>query len=711
MSDEQTITRKEFPNGDVVLDEGNGLVYRAGDAVYMVELDLPKRPLSDEPYGVDLVRTTEDDKGLAREQRLTLAEYRSQMAAEEHVREVEQTLLDQGRDRLSAEMNLVAAMPYETGEPLYLVGLYPPAPDTDSATLNVLRIDGEQLDIAPVARGPVAEMAAIEQRLFEMQAKGATGVFLKAATAEAVRSHTLAPNTSLFAMEGVELTVDSSPAFDTGNTPPEWEEHPDWPDRSGWDQPRTSQPAALVLPVTFDDDMTPFDTQGRYVPHHHDETDTVHFFSVVDRPSDSPLPEDILHELRYFRAQKTEEDIVIHDSLPVMPVSDPTTSPWPLPALHLHLEDGDLDAAQTLTRDTAGDHGLPFPDRLPALGVAEPQPRPETGWYHFDAALVSATPQGVDDGYSVGVVDVYANHENGQWAARYLPMGEFDTLNEALAYQQQTLFSRITEERETALSPDGFNRCPTVYERIALAEADAALTDLLEQNDGHYPPDYDGDHEPAWEPLTSKEWLAYRDHVQVVTEHVYDTERIRETLPTATPQLADDALITASVKPDSPYLQAEDFVFEDFKPQDIAPTWRLDIVPARDPEGAPLGYSAVCVVDFSDLAETLSPDSPERGQWLEVAQFATEECAQQFREDFMSVAGMEEMSHLPGPGFAEAVAGDLGMSGGWQVMDKEALEKLKAGEWGIEHPAEAWQPRLNEVSSPAQEAAYLDLDL
>ncbi len=53
----------------------------------------------------------------------------------------------------------------------------------------------------------------------------------------------------------------------------------------------------------------------------------------------------------------------------------------------------------------------------------------------------------------------------------------------------------------------------------------------------------------------------------------------------------------------------------------------------------------------------------------------------------------------------------LSSSGGWQVMDKESLEKLKAGEWGVEHPAEKWQPRLNEASSPALEAAYLDLDL
>ncbi len=141
MTEQQTITRKEFPNGDVALDEGKGLVYRTADAAYHVELDLPTRPLSDEPYGVDLVRTTHDTDGLEHQQRLTLAEYRSQMAAEEHVREVEQTLRDQGRVGLDAEMNLVSAMPFEADEPLYLVGLYPPDPDADSAVLNVLRFD------------------------------------------------------------------------------------------------------------------------------------------------------------------------------------------------------------------------------------------------------------------------------------------------------------------------------------------------------------------------------------------------------------------------------------------------------------------------------------------------------------------------------------------------------------------------------------------
>lgn len=706
MTDEQTITRKEFPNGDVALDEGAGLVYRTADAAYSVELDLP-RPLSDEPYGVDLVRTTNDAEGQARQQRLTLAEYHSQMSAEEHVREVEQTLLDQGRAGLDAEMNLVAAMPFESDEPLYLVGLYPPAPEADSATLNVLRIDGERLDIAPVARGPVAEMAAIEQRLFEVQAEGDVDVFLKAATAEAVRSQTLAPNTPLFFVEGVDVGADKPLALDSNPTPAGWEDHPDWPDASAWNQPPTPRPAALVLPVTFGENMTPFDAQGRYVPHHHDEANTVHFFSVIDRPSDSPLPEDVSHELRYFRAHKGDDNIVIHDSQPVMPVVDPATSPWPLPALGMYLEEGDLAAAQTLVRKTAGDLGLAFPDRLPTLGVDAPEPTPETGWYHFDAALVSATPQGVDDGYSVGVVDVYANHEDSRWAARYLPMGEFDTLDEALSYQQQTLLTRVAEDRASAFSPAGFNNSPALFERIALAETDAALTDLLEQHDGHYPPDYESDHEPDWEPLTSKEWEAYRDHVRVVTEIVPGTGAIRDNLPTATPRFADETLVAASIQPDAPYLQAEDF-----DPQDIALTWRLDIVPARDPDGAQLGYSAVCTIDMTELVGAVAPNRPERAQWLEVAQFQTEERATKFRDDFMSLVGADDLGNITGPELAGVIADDLEMDSRWQVMDGAELEQLKAEKWSLSHQPEHWRPRLDEVSpQQAIEAASFDLDL
>lgn len=462
------------------------------------------------------------------------------------------------------------------------------------------------------------------------------------------------------------------------------------------------------LPVTFDDDLTPRDAQGRYLPHYRDAAEAVHFFAIAERSADSALPDDTTRELHYVRAQKTAQNSVAYDAQPVMPVTEPGASPWPLPALNYYLEEGDLATAQALARDTARIHDVPFPDRLPDLATFPAAP----GWMHFDAALVLAGPQSIEDGHTVGVVDVYADHTHGAWAARYLPMGEFDTLDEALAYQQQTLLTRLTEDRASAFSPAGFNDSPAIYERIALAEADAALTDLLEQSDGQYPPDYGGSHEPAWEPLTSNEWDAYRDHVRGVVEALPDRPPVHDALPTAAPGFADDSLVDASAQPDAPYLPAQDFDFEDVEPQDSAPTWRLDIVPAQDPDGAQLGYSAVCVVDFADLAEAVSPDAPPRAQWLEVAQFQTEDRAQQFREDFMSLVGAEELGNITGPALAGVIAEDLEIDSQWQTMDKQTLEQLKAEKWSLTHRRDHWRPRLDEVSPPqAIEISGFDLDL
>jgi len=42
----------------------------------------------------------------------------------------------------------------------------------------------------------------------------------------------------------------------------------------------------------------------------------------------------------------------------------------------------------------------------------------------------------------------------------------------------------MAEDPDSALAVDGFNRSPAAYERIAQADADAALTDLIEYYDG-----------------------------------------------------------------------------------------------------------------------------------------------------------------------------------------------------------------------------------
>jgi hypothetical protein len=115
-------------------------------------------------------------------------------------------------------------------------------------------------------------------------------------------------------------------------------------------------------------------------------------------------------------------------------------------------------------------------------------------------------------------------------------------------------------------------------------------------------------------------------------------------------------------------------------------------------------------VDFGDLAETLSPEAPQRAQWLEVAQFQTEERAKQFKDDFMSLTGSEELDHVTGPALAGVIADDLGMESRWQIMDQPALDRLKSNEWGVIHVPTDWQPRMDETS-PTQEMSAASLDL
>jgi hypothetical protein len=105
-------------------------------------------------------------------------------------------------------------------------------------------------------------------------------------------------------------------------------------------------------------------------------------------------------------------------------------------------------------------------------------------------------------------------------------------------------------------------------------------------------------------------------------------------------------------------------------------------------------------------------DTTERAQWLKVAQFQTEDWAQQFREDFMLLVRTDELSIITGPALAVVIADDLEKDSRRPVMDKQTLEKRKAEEWTITHQTELWQNRLDEVSpQQALEATNFDLDL
>jgi hypothetical protein len=98
--------------------------------------------------------------------------------------------------------------------------------------------------------------------------------------------------------------------------------------------------------------------------------------------------------------------------------------------------------------------------------------------------------------------------------------------------------------------------------------------------------------------------------------------------------------------------------------------------------------------------------------WLEVAQFQTEDRANQFKDDFMSLVKSDELDHITGPALAGFVADDLGTESQWQTMNQRSLEKLEANDWVVVHTPTEWQPHIDEIS-PTQgiNAASVDLDL
>lgn len=143
----------------------------------------------------------------------------------------------------------------------------------------------------------------------------------------------------------------------------------DW-DTEDFDEPQPRITDDPALPVTLAENLIPIDLNGVYVPNHLDDLGTLHFFAAVD-VSDTPNFDDPVMHLRYFRVAQADDGRLVHDSHPVMPLERGGASPFPLPALQIMLEDGDLDNAQELAHLTAQSHGLNFPEpaMLPELNT------------------------------------------------------------------------------------------------------------------------------------------------------------------------------------------------------------------------------------------------------------------------------------------------------------------------------------------------------
>jgi hypothetical protein len=281
-------------------------------STYATEIVLPGQ--NGGKYHVDLVRSSVDDSGLEREQRLTIGQYGSWMEAEEHLHEVEDDLAENGLAALGEDAQRLREQPFEE-DVFYLTAVYPPdaAEGSDRATAQLLAVGETSISTAMLAVGERESVEAVVERV-------------EAAFAENGRDGGLAAGRQEATLNGASP---ATPLFDPG---------------SGRD-----------------------DGAVRHV----DGGGTAHWFAVVERCE----PESDPYELRYFRSLEMADGVHKSDSYPVMPVPDDDPgSAWPLRGLEMYLQKGDVFMAQQFAHDVADVYGQAFPDPLdlPAL-----DPRPE----------------------------------------------------------------------------------------------------------------------------------------------------------------------------------------------------------------------------------------------------------------------------------------------------------------------------------------------
>lgn len=115
---------QRFGASDYTIQEEDTLLvaYDEG-AVYGLELAFPES--DDDAYRVDLVRTTREASGAELQQRLTVAEYPSQMEAEDYLMDASNALYEDGRESIREHLPQLEAQPAEYTAGL-MVASYPP---------------------------------------------------------------------------------------------------------------------------------------------------------------------------------------------------------------------------------------------------------------------------------------------------------------------------------------------------------------------------------------------------------------------------------------------------------------------------------------------------------------------------------------------------------------------------------------------------------
>lgn len=274
-------------------------------SIYAAEIVPPERDEYGAKYHVDLVRTSVDDYGLGREQRLTVGQHSSWMEAEEQFYEIEDGLVENGLASLGENVQRLREQPFSE-DVFYLTAIYPPdaTEGSDRTTAQLLAIGESNISTATLAIGERDDVSAVVNRVDVAFAEEGMDAGLVLAQQEAELNGRLS----------------ATPLFD------------------------------------------PDDGAVQHV----DGGGTAHWFAVVpnDEPDADPYE---LRYFRALEMDEGSQRSDSYPVMPL--ADDDPASAWPLRGLEMYLQKGDVYMAQQFAHDVADSYGQDFPDpmELPAL--------------------------------------------------------------------------------------------------------------------------------------------------------------------------------------------------------------------------------------------------------------------------------------------------------------------------------------------------------
>lgn len=649
---------------------------------YAVFLQVPDNP--NEQYGIDLVRHAQDEHGLLREQRLTLAQYNSYGEAEEHFYEAEQQMQDTGLEDF--DVDTLATMPY-IDTPTILPAQFPPDADGgELATTNILVIAEDGIQASKLAEGDIETQASLVAQLDLVQIEEGDDRLLDEAMELAEVEGQHAPATPLFAQQDVETPAD-------------------------------------LLPFAMDNNLRPYDASGNAIPHLVDDVNTTHWFGIVERDNDAIFS----HELRYFRAQPDDTGDMLHDSHPIMPLVDgERETAWILPELESQLQRGELFEAQELASETAFFYGQDFPETLDLVGL-KPQPKYyvvyglgqndlpsleiEKTW--VDGVKRNFDTLTVGEYSSIDEMDIAENELQGVLKTQGLEAAMNLAENMAVAggyLDPERDDPRIFFEDDAPADPFLTNRERDLAEPFySIAAISANGESFLDVYKEWGEDDYERlvVPQPTWEEARDKAMDAHEMmdegrledamhlvELEAMRMGIIDGDRLDPRLFTQGPPDTFETLAERLQDEPNPFWNTDGEVIEDLDPGVEStvenPYWRLDSLPVHDPDGEPLGH-ALHIVVYPDVADGMHEEIEEGTpfQMMEMAHFEKEQEMENFSKDFWNylMPGV-----LEGPELATEVARLEGLPAEYRTLDGQELEDYRNAELTLTRTPEQWHP-------------------